>query len=631
VKRLAGYLPGGLVAGVTAVLTAMTRWAGPSIYCGDGWFHVRYATILRTEGIARTFPWWQESFLATRFTDFNLLYHLLLIPFTLGNELTGARIASVVFAAAAMAAFWWCLKTLAVPWPAFFSLALLAAAPEFAYRLTYTRPLVLALALTFAGTAAILTGRGRLAFVLTFLYAHTHCSFHLLPCLALLHAVHTKKKGSGIFIWSLGGAVAGSVFTPYFPNNLAFWWTANVSVLSASWRAGDLLRVGTEMLPVSTAELLAANLGVFAVSGIALYALTRVERVSDEARTLLVAASGFFVLTLLSQRFTELWAPFSVLLLGVVARDLGLPARVPLPAGAWRTAGAAAAIVVLVLGLRHTLRDNGESAALEDPPRWRAAARWMKANVPPEETIFHLGWDEFPELFFEDTTHRYLIGQDATFFWVTDPARCRLWASLARGDAADAWPPVRETFGARWAFVPRRYRSFLALIRRDPRFSWAWSDSDAIVFRVDDDGAVVSGWEVSRWRRRGEETSPAPPVGCSTAGYVDLARASDLPRGIADACAAATTTIVSDAGGAARLGITTDDDVIIRLNGAPVFERSPSRPRSLEQVLDAPATGSAEIAVPVTLRAGENRVDVDSCRAGDDFGFMLRLRPEDRP
>ena len=82
-KRLAGYLPGGLVAGVTAVLTAMTRWAGPSIYCGDGWFHVRYATILRTEGIARTFPWWQESFLATRFTDFNLLYHLLLIPFTL--------------------------------------------------------------------------------------------------------------------------------------------------------------------------------------------------------------------------------------------------------------------------------------------------------------------------------------------------------------------------------------------------------------------------------------------------------------------------------------------------------------------------------------------------------------------
>jgi len=37
------------------------------------------------------------------------------------------------------------------------------------------------------------------------------------------------------------------------------------------------------------------------------------------------------------------------------------------------------------------------------------------------------------------------------------------------------------------------------------------------------------------------------------------------------------------------------------------------------------------VAVPVTLAAGENRVEVDSCRAGDDFGFMLRVRREDRP
>jgi molecular chaperone DnaK (HSP70) len=39
--------------------------------------------------------------------------------------------------------------------------------------------------------------------------------------------------------------------------------------------------------------------------------------------------------------------------------------------------------------------------------------------------------------------------------------------------------------------VPRRYRSFLKLVRRDARFTEAYSDPDAIVFRLDDDGAVV--------------------------------------------------------------------------------------------------------------------------------------------
>ena len=615
-KRVAGYLSGGLVALVTAVLTALTRWAGPAIYCGDGWFHVRYAAILRSEGIARTFPWWQESFLSTRFTDFNLLYHLLLIPFISWDELAGARVASVLFATLAMVSFWWCLRAIGVPWPAFWSLLLLALAPEFAYRLTYTRPLVLALALTFLGVAAIFRGKGRLAFVLTFLVAHTHCSFHLLPCIALVHRFHRgPEKGSDPFWWSLGGAVAGSVLTPYFPNNLSFWWTANVGVLSASWRAGDLLRVGTEMLPARSDELLWMHLGIFVLSGLVLYALTRVERVSADARTLFLVAGGFFALTLLSQRFAELWAPFTVMLAGVVARDMGLATLKEKGDSPLLRLGA---VVIVAIGLLHTAREGRVAAAMEDPPEWREAGRWMRANVPAGETIFHLGWDEFPQLFFEDTTHRYLIGQDATFFWETNPERCRLWAALAHGQVDDAWSPVRETFGAKWAFVPRRYRSFLHLVRRDPRFTEAWSDANAVVFRVDDDGATVAGWEVS--------TGPGvPPVGCSAGRFVDLARA-----GAAGDCATATTTLDGGAGSAV-LGVTTDDEITVSINGAPVYDRSPRRPVSLSHLLDGASPGRSEIEVPVVLQPGENRIEVDSCRSGDDFGFILRLRPGGRP
>ena len=653
-RRLLDALAAAAVVAVTGVLTALTRWAGPAIYCGDGWFHVRYATILRDHGISRSFPWWRESFLAVRFTDFNLLYHLLLVPFTWGDELTGARVASVLFACAAMASFWWCARSLAIPWPAFTACALLAIAPEYAYRLTYTRPLVLAFALLFLGTGAVLRGRGRLAALLTFLFAHTHCSFHLLPAIALLHdAQRTVPAGTSwrtrfsTSAWALGGAVAGSVVTPYFPNNLSFWWTANVGVLKASWAMGDLLRVGTEMQPISTAELLAANVGVFAAFAFTLYGMTRASKISDDARTLLVTALGFFGLSLLSQRFVELWAPYTVLLAGVVARDLGLRERVLARTEhrrALRAALAGALVIVLAAGLRRVAHDNGAAAAAEDQPLWREAGRWIKAGVPSGETIFHLGWDEFPELFFEDTTHRYLIGQDATFFFATDAERCRLWAGLARGRTDDAWTAVRRAFGCRWAFVPRKYRSFLALARRDPRFRERWSDGNAVVLELDDRGETVGPWEVQEGRpdplRRAFDDDPrrhvGPVVGRAGAGFVDLARAASLPPTLRDVCVVATADLPAAAAGTATLGITTRSEIHVLVGDREVYAHSPLRapaagspggpPLDLEALRRAPARDGAEVEVPVSLRAGSNDVLVEACRTGEEFGFVLRVR-----
>jgi hypothetical protein len=650
-------LVGGLlVVATTATLTAIVRTAGPAIYCGDGWFHVRYATILRDHGIARTFPWWQESFLRDRFTDFNLLYHLLLIPFTWMGELTGARVLAVLAAAFTMGALWWTLRVLRVPWPWLFALGALAASPDFAYRLTYSRPFVLALGLGFLGTAMILRGRALGALIVTFVYAHTHCSFHFLPCLALLHdAQRTVPAGTPLrsrFATTgatLAGAALGLVVSPYVPNDFSFWWTANVGVLEASWSMGRLLRVGTEMLPVGAKQLLLADPGVFAVTALALYGMTHAGRVSDEARTLLVTALGFFGLTLLSQRFIELWTPYALLFAGVVVRDLAAGAD----PSAWvrrRAArlAAVAGVVLVAVGLAAGTRENVAAAAVEDPPLWRPAARWMKANVPAGETIFHLGWDEFPELFFEDTTHRYLIGQDATFFYATSPERFRLWAELAHGVGDDAWTPVRRTFGCRFAFIPRRYVSFLRLARRDPRFTEVWSDANAVVLRAADDGTTVAmtvrhGWRADPSRtlfgaplpgEPGGPEAPGSPIVPAAEGFVDLARVAGVPPGLADACAVVSGEIASDTARRASLGVTTDDEVKVYVNGEPVYAHSPYRtpppgspggpPLPLEEIFRGAARGPHEVHVPVTLRVGRNPVVVKDCRAGEDFGFVLR-------
>jgi hypothetical protein len=649
--RRTDLLGGVAVVLATIAVVAAIRWAGPPIYDGDGWYHVKYAAVLLHEGISRTFPWFQESFLKDRFTDFNLAYHLLLIPFTIHDPLTGARIASVLFAATTMGLFWGTARALRVPWPPLWSLALLAFAPEFTYRLTYTRPFVLAVGLAIAGTGAILLGKNRLALVLAFLYTHVHCSYHLLPCVALLHdVVRDRVKGEGSSArfrttgFTLAGVAAGCVLTPYFPNNLHMWWVANVDVLRASWAMGDALRVGTEMMPVKTNELLRANLGVFAFFGATIVLLAVGRKASTAVRTLLPMALGFLGLTFLSQRFVELWAPFTFLLAGVALRD----ASSEWPAvrlGAQRFA-VVVAVCAIALGLARTVAENRAAAAAEEPPSYLDAAAWMKANLPAGATVFNLGWDEFPELFFADGTHYYLIGQDPTFMWATDSDRAMLWARIGRGAVPDLFASIRETFRCRFAFVPSRYVTFLKLARRDPRFVARYRDATTTVFELTDRRPLVGDWTVTgpwpdpsrRWLEAalGSEAAARTVAVARVEGFLDLARALDVPPLWTDVCAVASTTFDPDGTSPAKLGITTDDAIRVFVNGDAVYDDSPylhpapgmpgGPPLSLS-ALSQGSGGLEEKIVAVSFRPGANTVVVKTCRYGDDFGFyLLRAR-----
>jgi len=639
-------LSGAAVVLVTIAVVAAVRYAGPAIYDGDGWYHVKYALILRDHGIQRTFPWFQESFLRDRFADLNLLYHLLLIPFVTASPLGGARVASVLAAGGTMGAFWWTARRLRVPAPGLLSIGLLALATEFTYRLTYTRPFVLAIGIALAATGAVLQDRRRLALVLAFVATHVHCSFHVVPWIAFLHdALRPPGEAApGLrrfrtTAWSLAGTLAGCVASPYFPNDFRMWWVTNVEVLRASWAAAEELRVGTEMLPLPSDQLLAANLGVFAamLAGIALLTVRR--KVSHEARVLAAIAGTFFALTFESQRFVELWAPFTFLFAGVALRD-AVDARPP--SDLVRRLTWSAAAVTTAFALVVTLSRDRASARVEDPPEYLDAAAYLRDGVPAGETIFNPGWDEFPQLFYVDDVHRYLIGQDATFMWITDRERTRLWSEVARGRTADVYAAIRGTFRCRFAFVPTRYVHLLALMRRDPRFTRRYDDGAAVVYELRDAPGVLRDWTISGWwpdpaRRTWDWALGAEPVtqrlDLRADGWVDLDRGARVPPAARDVCALATTTIRRETAGAATLAVATDDEVRVFLDGAPVYERSPYRqpppglpggpPLPLEELFHG--AGPREVEIPLSLPAGSRTLAVRACRFGDDFGFFARV------
>ncbi len=653
----AGFL-GAAAAGAAAI--ALVRWAGPPIYCGDGYFHIRFARLILEEGISRTFPWFQESFQRDAYTNFNLLYHVFLMPFTFLKDLTtAARVAAVAGGTATVVAFWWSLRSLEVRAPLLWTLLLLGAAPEYLFRLTFTRPLVLSLGLASLGTVAILKGKMRWAAAAAAVWAHLHSSLHLLPAVALAHDALREAPGETCLrrfrtaAWTLGGAAAGLLVSPFFPNDLRFWAVANLGVLRHAWERGDEARVATELAAMPSDVFLLANAGPAAAMLLAVVLLAGGRRLTDQARTLLVVASGFLGLSLVSQRFAEHWAPYSILLLAVAARDAELDDFAGVPAllrGAARTVAGSKALRRIATALAFaaalallgwSVSANRRAAAAETAEDYGPVSRWMAEHVPHGDTLFHPGYDEFGPLFFHDTGRRFLIGLDPAYFRATDETRFRLWGRIARGELADVWEPIRKTFGCRWVFLPARFVSLRRILERDPRFERVYGDREASVYAVADDPGYVGDWTVRGPfpdPRRSLWTEGMPAGGdrgktVRVSGFLDFRSILGIPASVQDVCAVAETTLDAPAGSRLEIAVTSDDAVRVIAGSSVLIERSPwlDPPPGTPggPALDLAALGSRRRAAP-TYRAeiagAGDRIllRVESCAKGGDFGFFLQ-------
>ncbi|MBI3449937.1 MAG: hypothetical protein HY049_13605 [Acidobacteria bacterium] len=673
-----------MVAAAAAAFLYVLRGASSGLYGYDPYFHIRYAQVLRTEGFSRTFPWWQETFLRDRYADKDFLYHVLLIPFTFGDLIAGARAAAACFGGVAVAVFYAVCRTLRVPWPALFTAALLASSLDFLYRLDAMRPVTLAVGLAMAGTCAILTRRERWAFAIAAIYPHAHISFHLLPGVALLHDVSAGRDASGrrslrLTLYTSAGAAAGALFSPFFPNNLKLWWVQNVRVLDLAWSRVPELRLGVELEPRTSADLLTNGLGVFAALFLAICLMSfGRRRASAEARTLLLVSSVFLAMAMMSERFIEFLAPFALLLAAVAVRDAarrepdGADSAAPFSRRGRAYASAVTVALVLLVGLN--ARRASRIIARDPGPIYADASEWMRANVPAGETIFHLDWDDFPQLFYFNPQFRYLVGLDPVFMYATDPARWRLWSDIAHDDVQDLYSPIRETFRARWVFAIPEAEDFLTAARRDPRFFQRYVDPHAAVFFLADGFSFVTRWRVTGWypdpARRlfdaaldGEPASAARapaaggggsastgvveediivPEGPAAAGlerqfeegFVNLDEAMSLPPTVHDACGVAVATLRSPSRQTATLAITTDDEFRVYVDGRELDAQSPFRspppgapggpPATLDDSLEA-RSHVPERSVAAPLVQGENTILVKTCRVGADFGFFLRV------
>jgi hypothetical protein len=460
--RILQFLAGAIVIGL---VFWQLQFSTDAICCGDydGYYHVKWTRVL-WEGIKSStfppaFPWLPLTTLNPKdYVDHHLLFHIFQIPFVAFSDgRLGAKIASAIFGGLAVLSCFWLLLKYRIRYPLVWLIAVLACAQPFLFRMNMAKAppfaiiyLVIAIHLFFKRKYWPL-----LPLALTFTWTY---DLFVLLVMATAFWVITIAVTEVKFEWRplvyvLVGCAAGLVINPYFPHNLQLLFEHMQIKLTAS----DFdTKVGSEWYPYDSWEFLGNSL----VACVAMFAGYIAFEPSERKRAhfplfLLLFSTALMIMTARWRRIAEYWPPFAVLFAAFTIQPwwqgLGsYPRRLPpemleelrpfldhetTVGELLSTLLALGAAVVLSICLFFNLRATAHEIGQSEPhDHYRAGAEWLRTHVPPGQVVFNTDWDDFPRLFYYDSSHYYVSGLDPNYLYDKDQHHPRKTGRSGAGD-----------------------------------------------------------------------------------------------------------------------------------------------------------------------------------------------------
>lgn len=155
----------------------------------------------------------------------------------------------------------------------------------------------------------------------------------------------------------------------------------------------------------------------------------------------------------------------------------------------WTKACVAASVAVLCAVLFFNMHETAKSIAEDHgPDYYKGGMQWIKENVKPGEIIFNTDWDDFPKMFYLDTTHSYTSGLDPTYLLDQNPELSKLYVAITLGNEKDPGPLIRDRFGARYVFSDNEqvHDNFYAAALDSGWFDKVYEDDECTVLHVRD-------------------------------------------------------------------------------------------------------------------------------------------------
>ncbi len=474
---------------ISAVLLAYIQFASPNPVDPDGYYHIKMAKLIRTEGIPTPFPYLPFTILNEKgYSDHHLLLHIIQIPFTFGDLRIGAKLSAVFCAALAFAAFFWLLRTYRVPFPWFWLIVLFASSHAFLYRMSMPRAPSLSLGLQFIASYLILKRKFYSLAILCTIFVWTYNAFPTVAALAVIGTLvfaYTERRFEYRIILASGiGIVAGLVINPYFPRDVLFLWNHIVpKIFAAKYETS----VGSEWYPYPTWVFLkVATLAIMAYLS-ALIATNREEWKSDPARLFwFLTASMYLFLMMKSRRFVEYFPPSAIVFLAFASKSFvtqmtfekflqNIYGKIAL---VFATALLSVILAITVIRVRQDVRESPEYYT------YKKGSEWLMKNTPAGSITFNTDWDDFPMLFHFNSHNRYIVGLDADFMRLKNEKLYRDYEKITRGKIKNPAVEILEKFSSRFVLTDNKHESFIEKADNDKRFTKRFSDEYTTVYEI---------------------------------------------------------------------------------------------------------------------------------------------------
>ncbi len=410
-----------------ALLLSLMQFTVPNIIGFDGYYNIKAAEIIKENGFVKEGIAPENTILNKNYADIQLLFRILLIPFTfLGLEL-GAKIAAVLFAATAFAVFFWFLAENRVRYAFFWSLLYLFTSEALMYRLMLPRQMPLVISLLLLTIYFLQKGKYVFLFFTMLAHAMLHSSFAFQFLIIFIYfifgKIFSKKFEYKIILYPAIGLIAGLALSPYFPNNIIMTYLQIFKVNLV----GNLYNVEWKAWPF--AEFIKNNILVLVYFSIIAFAIFKAKRINRNKSFFLLLALFFFAYTILSRRMQEYLVPFSIIALALILNDYAEKYDKNRLFGYARYA--AIIFLVIIAGINFTIlkEDIKNNTFLHN---FEDCAAWIKDNAPEGSIVFTNAYS-FPYLFFIDNNVRYTHGIDLTYSYLDDAEKFKRYMGILQG------------------------------------------------------------------------------------------------------------------------------------------------------------------------------------------------------
>ena len=413
------------------VIFSLMQFTVPNIMGFDGYYHIKTAEIIKQEGFIKEFPWTKHTIFSNNYADIQILFRILLIPFTFFGLELGAKIASIIFGTIAFIIFYWFLEKNKIKYPFFWTLLYLFTAESLMYRFLLPRqmPLIIALLILtiyfLQRKKYLFLGMTSLVFVL--LHSSFVFQFLLIALYFILEKLFSKKFDYKILLYPSIGIIFGLVMNPYFPNNILMLYNQIFKVNLVA----NLFNV--EWKPWTFFEFIKNNILVLFYIIASIIILIRSKKITKTQSLYFSLTIFFFAYTLVSRRMQEFLIPFSILTLSLFLNDY-LTKFDKSKLLKYVKIFSILMIVIIGIGNFSLLRNNVINNNFLF--NYEGCSEWMKETIPKNSLIFTNAY-AFPYLFSKNSDLIYTHGIDLTYSYLYEPKKFGRYMGIMQGTIKD--------------------------------------------------------------------------------------------------------------------------------------------------------------------------------------------------